>query len=103
MSSQGRGRGLRRNFDGGSEKPGGLKSRGEKFSSDPGSRSSEEEPGRAVKSHGDSPVPDTFSTADLLDLVDRLSLDKVEDTKSEQARKVTKCIKHLCCSDEALR
>ena len=32
MSSHGRGRGLRRNFEGGGERPGGLKSRGDKYS-----------------------------------------------------------------------
>ena len=103
MSSHGRGRGLRRNFEGGSDKPGGLKSRGEKFSSDTSRSSEEDQRVSHVKTHGDSPIPDTFATGDLIDLVDRLDIDKLDDKKTDQVWKVTRCIKHLCNTEESLR
>ena len=88
MSSHGRGRGLRRNFDGNDKPgpPGPLKSRTE-------SRATEQ----------DSPIPDTFTLTDLIELIDKVDIEKAEDKKTEAVWRITKCIKHLCSSEETLR
>ena len=84
MSSHGRGRGLRRNLEG-SDKPGpppgALRSRLEQ----------------------ESPIPDTFTLPDLIELIDRVDIEKAEEKKTEAVWRITKCIKHLCSSEETLR
>ena len=97
MSSQGRGRGFRRNLEG-SEKPGGLKSRLTPETRVDPQRVSEDD--QRVKTR-DSPIPDTFSTADLIDIVDKIDVSKTDD--KDHLRQVTRCIKHLCNSEESLR
>ena len=95
MSCHGRGRGLRRNFDG-SEKPGpgpGGKWKGE--------NRVEQEDLRAKI--GDSPIPDTFTLTDLIHLIDKVDIEKAEDKKVDGVWRITKSIKHLCCSEESLR
>ena len=54
-------------------------------------------------SEQDSPIPDTFTLPDLIDLIDKVDIEKAEDKKTEAVWRITKCIKHLCCSEETLR
>ena len=77
MSSHGRGRGLRRNFEA-TDKPG-------------------------PRLEQESPIPDTFTLPDLLELIDRVDIEKAEEKKNEAVWRITKCIKHLCSSEETLR
>merc|ERR1719400_347842 len=49
----------------------------------------------------DSPIPEGFGIPDLMDLVDRLEVDKEGEPGAQ--RKVTRAIKFLCHSEEALR
>ena len=51
MSSHGRGRGLRRNFEGGGERPGGLKTRGDKYSPEMARPSDEDNQVCVVRPH----------------------------------------------------
>ena len=103
MGSHGRGRGMRRALEAGQgggtgERPGGLKAGA--------GRAREEEEGRggAGRNTEDcSPVPDTTSLTDLLDLVDRLDGEGKEEKRTEQVRRITKCMKHLCSTEESLR
>ena len=96
MSCHGRGRGLRRNFEG-SEKPGpgpGGKWKGENRG----------EPEDLRAKIGDSPIPDTFTLQDLIHLIDKVDIEKAEDKKAEGGGwRITKSIKHLCSSEETLR
>ena len=87
---------MRRNFEG-NEKPGGLKS-----SNRVAEESSRNEDYRQQKTD-DSPIPDAFNTADLIELVEKLDIEKAEDKKTEQVRRITKCMKFLCNSEESLK
>ena len=51
----------------------------------------------------ESPIPDTFTLPDLIELIDRVDIEKAEEKKTEAVWKITKCIKHLCSSEETLR
>ena len=96
MSCHGRGRGLRRNFEG-SEKPGpGSKWKGE-------TRHGPGEQEDLRSKIGDSPIPDTFTLPDLIHLIDKVDIEKAEDKKAEGVWRITKSIKHLCSSEESLR
>ena len=88
--SHGRGRGLRRTFETGDTRPGGLKTRA----------SADRESMSSADTDESSAVPDNFTITDLVQVVEQLDL---EDKKSDQTRKVTKCIKHLCSNEESLR
>ena len=101
MSSQGRGRGFRRNLEGNEKQPGGLKSRLTPESRVDPQRVSEESERVISNKTRDSPIPDTFSTADLIDIVDKIDVSKTDD--KDHLRQVTRCIKHLCNSEESLR
>lgn len=107
--SHGRGRGLRRTFDTSSEsRPGGLKSRGEARAgshdqSESRSSVETEDSSNVVQVRSQSPIPDSFGISDLVEMVGSLDIDKLEDKKTDHVRKVSRCIKHLCNSDEALR
>ena len=96
MSSHGRGRGMRRNFEG-NEKPGGLKNSNRVVE-----ESARNEDYRQHKTD-DSPIPDAFNTSDLIELVDKLDIEKAEDKKTEQVRRITKCMKYLCNSEDSLK
>ena len=95
MSCHGRGRGLRRNFEG-SEKPGpGGKWKGE--------NRGEQEDLRAKIGDSPSPIPDTFTLPDLIHLIDKVDIERAEDKKAEGVWRITKSIKHLCSSEETLK
>ena len=55
---------------------------------------------RGVKSQ-DSPLPDTFSLEDLLELVDSTEVEKMES--GEEARRITRAMRQLASSDDNLR
>ena len=96
MSCHGRGRGLRRNFEG-SEKPGNP-GPGGKWKAE--SRGEQEDLRAKI---GDSPIPDTFTLPDLIQLINKVDIEKAEDKKAEGVWRITKSIKHLCSSEESLR
>ena len=49
----------------------------------------------------DSPLPDTFSLADLLELVNSTEAEKMES--GEEARRITRAMRQLASSDDSLR
>ena len=53
-----------------------------------------------MKSH-ESPLPDTFSLADLLELVNSTEAEKMES--GEEARRITRAMRQLASSDDNLR
>jgi hypothetical protein len=87
---------MRRNFEG-NEKPGGLKN-----SNRIAEESARNEDYRQHKTD-DSPIPDAFNTSDLIELVEKLDIEKAEDKKTEQVRRITKCMKYLCNSEDSLK
>ena len=87
---------MRRNFEG-NEKPGGLKN-----AAKVADENSRNEDYRQHKTD-DSPIPDAFNTADLIELVEKLDIGRAEDKKAEQVRRITKCMKFLCNSEESLK
>jgi len=101
MSSHGRGRGLRRNADHTPDKPGGMQ-RHEDRGSRHDDRRQQNEDHRLSKSD-ESPIPDTFHPSDLLELINNLTIEKAEDKKSDEVRRITKGIKFLCYNEDSLK
>ena len=72
MASQGRGRGVRRNFEAGKEARVGA--RGREGEEEERRRRREGEEGRGGGGSLDSPIPEGFVIGDLMDMVDRLEV-----------------------------
>ena len=101
MSSHGRGRGLRRTVDAAHEKPGGMQ-RPHKGNEIKHQKHPVHEDLRSAKSD-ESPIPDSFQVADLLELINKLTIERAEDKKADEVRRITKGIKYLCFNEESLR